>query len=66
MKDSEFKTLQYVSQSVLPQEILDEIKVMQNRILRDLYEEDKIIINIGNFQNYLVKWFLNKQTNIKE
>ena len=48
--------IQYESERLLPNDIEKQIEVMQERILNNHLEGDKIICFIGNFKYTLINW----------
>ena len=55
------RVIKYESDKMLPEEIANQIELMQERILSSYLETDKTICSIGNLKGYLVRWFAEKQ-----
>jgi len=55
------KTINYESEKMLPEEIMEQIKTMENKIRSHPYELDKIICDTGHLTGYLIRWFAEKQ-----
>jgi len=60
------RTLIYISENVLPEEIDKKLKEMDNRIFEDKYEIDKIYCHTSGFRGFLIRWFAQNEKELKK
>jgi hypothetical protein len=55
-------TIKYESEMLLPEELRNNLKGLEFKILRDQFEADKINIHIARFKFDLVQWLSDHKT----
>jgi hypothetical protein len=53
--------LVYISETALPKELRDVLADAEEYVIKDRYEEDKILVHFSWLKHRLIEWFLNHE-----
>ncbi len=58
------RIIKYESEkTIMPDEIMKMIDLCQDRIKRDMPEDDKVFLNVESLRGSLIRWFANHEGN---